>query len=409
VRGRGLIFSAAFVGALVVAALAASVMALVGASFGECVQRGGGGLLRGGGGGGGGLGVPATRAALREIPPARLRIYREAGARFDVEWPFLASIGYQECGVGACAHIYPSGCGGPMQIAIRRESACSPGPGPTIWERYAVDADGGGADPFDAADAIFTAARMLRPVFGLTGGSYADYREAACNYYGACADSLVAYSAEVMVRAVRYGFRGAGAPESEPAGESPASSCAAAGGEGGAASASRIVRIARSQLGRAESPPGSNCNPYGPCEEWCALFASWVWERAGVPLPGGTTPYAYTGTLYKWAAAQDRGGLGGSSALLESTSTSAHVLPPGAKPAPGDAIFFGSGPGWGESDHVGIVERVFPNGEITTIDGNYGDRVARVGPFLPAAAAAAGEPAPVYGYAVPPSGLAGAK
>jgi hypothetical protein len=164
------------------------------------------------GGGGPAIAAPATKVAVREIPRKRLRIYQQAGQRFDVDWAFLASIGYQECGHSACAHVYPSGCGGPMQIAIVRESACNPGPGPTIWERYKVDADGGGADPFDPADAIFTAARMLRPVFGLAGGSYAAYRQVACNYYGSCADGAADYADEVMARAVSYGFHGQGAP-----------------------------------------------------------------------------------------------------------------------------------------------------------------------------------------------------
>jgi hypothetical protein len=53
------------------------------------------------------------------------------------------------------------------------------------------------------------------------------------------------------------------------------------------------------------------------------------------------------------------------------------------------------------SEHVGIVESVL-GGEITTIDGNYADRVARVGPFPPALAVLDGEPAPIYAYAEPP-------
>ena len=143
--------------AVVVVAIAGTIMAILGGDL-ACI-----------GGSGSALASPPTRAAVKGIPAERLRLYQQAGERFDVEWTFLASIGYQECGHGACAHVYPSGCGGPMQIAIVRESACSPGSGPTIWERYRVDADGGGPDPFDPADAIFTAARMLRPVFGLAG------------------------------------------------------------------------------------------------------------------------------------------------------------------------------------------------------------------------------------------------
>ncbi|MGV1047849.1 MAG: CHAP domain-containing protein [Solirubrobacterales bacterium] len=397
-RSAGLwVLAGALAAGLCAVAVAATLMAILGANV-ACL---------GGGGGGSVAGSPPTVAAVKAIPAERLRIYREAGQRYDVDWAFLASIGYQECGHGACAHVYPSGCGGPMQIAIERESACSPGPGPTIWERYKVDADGGGADPFDPADAVFTAARMLRPVFGLAGDSYAAYRQVACNYYGACADSLVSYADEVMSRAAEYGFHGKGSPAAPPAGTEPApaggSACVASTG---GTSGGEIVRIAESQLGRAEGPLGSNCNPYGPCEQWCALFVAWVWERAGVPMRGGTAPYAYSGSIYEWAKAHE-GGLfatpaPGDPPFSAPTANGARVLAPTATPAPGDAVLYGSGPQ--ASDHVGIVERVFPNGEITTIDGNYGDRVARVGPFPPAQATANGEPAPIFGYAHPPSG-----
>jgi hypothetical protein len=343
-----------------------------------------------------------SRAAVKAIPSDRLALYQQAGNHFDVNWAFLASIGTQECGTGRCAHIYPSGCGGPMQIAIERESACSPGSGPTIWERYRVDADGHGADPFDLADAIFTAARMLRPVFGLAGQTYADYREVACNYYGACSDSLVSYADEVMARAVEYGFREGTSSAGGITAISTSGTSSACGGSSSSASGNEIVRIAESQLGRSESPPGSNCNPYGPCVEWCSLFVAWVWKRAGVPLNGGTATYAYSGSIYEWAKAHE--------ALLPMTApgdppvsvigdNGARALSPTATPAPGDAVLYGSDAQ--HSDHIGIVERVFPNGEITTIDGNFGDRVSRAGPFRPSRAAAAGMPAPIFGYAHP--------
>jgi hypothetical protein len=361
--------------------------------------------------GGSALASPPTRAAVNEIPPKRLRIYQEAGKRFGVDWAFLASIGYQECGHRACAHVYPSGCGGPMQIAIVPESACSPGPGPTIWDRYKVDADGGGADPFDPADAVFTASRMMRPVFGLAGDSYAAYRQAACNYYGACADASANYADEVMQRAVEYGFRGKGspAPTSSVATGQEASGGSACGGSSGGASGSEIVRIAESQLGTIESPPGSNCNPYGPCEQWCSLFVAWVWKKAGVPLHGPTATYGYSGTIYEWAKAHEGGPFAvrapGDPPLSAPEANGARVLPPSATPAPGDAVLYGSGPQ--ASDHVGIVERVFPGGQITTIDGNFGDRVARSGPFLPSQALQRGMPAPIFGYAQPPAAEGG--
>jgi CHAP domain len=356
--------------------------------------------------GGSAFAASPTRAAVKEIPPKRLRIYQEAGKRFDVEWAFLASIGYQECGHRACAHIYPSGCGGPMQIAIVPESACSPGPGPTIWDRYKVDADGGGADPFDPADAVFTAARMMRSVFGLTGDSYAAYRQAACNYYGACSDGVADYADEVMARVVEYGFRGKGSPPpTSPIATSQEASWACGGSASTGASGSEIVRIAESQLGIVESPPGSNCNPYGPCEQWCSLFVAWVWKKAGVSLHGSTATYGYSGTIYEWARAHERGGVLGGTApgdppLSIAEANGARVLPPSATPAPGDAVLYGAGPT--ASDHIGIVERVFPGGQITTIDGNFGDRVARSGPFLPSEAVRYGMPAPIFGYAQPP-------
>ena len=366
-----------------VAAVAATtcfvVMALLGAQL-SCMS-----------GGGGGGGPAAGGTALRGIPAARLHIYQAAGNRFDISWPFLASIGTQECGSGDCASINPSGCAGPMEIAYVQGSACSPGSGPTIWERFRVDADGGGASIFDPADAVFTAARILRQALGAppAGGSYRAYYQAACGYYGACADATVAYAHEVMARAVEYGF--GGPTEQEVGGLEvgpPApvgSSCEGSPLTGEGASSSAIVRIAEGQLGKTESPLGSNCTKYGPCEEWCSLFVAWVWEHAGVPMAGGSAPYAYSGTIGEWVAAH-----GG------------RLLSPSATPAPGDAVLYGWGPK--ESEHVGIVERVLPGPQIVTIDGNFGDRVARVGPFPPSLAVLDGEPAPIYAYAQPPTG-----
>jgi hypothetical protein len=362
-------------GVALIAAIIGTVMALLGAEL-TCV-----------GGGGGTVGPAPSGAAVSEIPAARLRIYRAAGQRFDIDWAFLASIGTQECGTGSCPGVNPSGCAGPMEIAYVRESPCSPGRGPTIWERFRVDADGGGADIFDPADAIFTAAHLLRADLGAppTGGSYAAYREAACNYYGACADAAANYADEVMARARRYGFgregsaKGAAAETQAPAAQGSTCEGSAVAG----ASGSAIVRIARGQLGSGESPPGSNCTKYGPCEEWCSLFVAWVWEHAGIKMRGGTAPYAYSGSIYEWVKAH-----GG------------RILGPSVAPAPGDAVLFGWGPT--ASEHVAIVERVFAGGEIATIDGNFGDRVARVGPFPPSLAVVDGEPAPIYAYAQPP-------
>jgi hypothetical protein len=377
---RPVIWGGAVGGVLVLAAVLGTVLAITGGSL-SCLN-----------GSGGSSGPAPTKAATAAIPPERLVIYEQAGARFDIDWTFLASIGVQECSSGDCTGVNSSGCAGPMQIAYVPDSPCSPGSGPTLWDRYKVSASGGVPNVNDPADAIYTAARIFRQDLDAPpiGGSYHGYYEAACRYYGACADAASNYAVEVMARAVQFGFMAGDVPAGSTSGSSESSTgeCSGVAVSGGPVDGSTIVRIAGTQLGVSEHPPGSNCTKYGPCEEWCALFVAWVWEHAGVPMPGGTAPYAYSGTIYTWAA-----------------SDGGRDLPPTATPAPGDAVFYGSGVN--DSVHMGIVERVFPDGEIVTIEGNDDNQVLRNGPFLPSQAVAAGEPAPIYGYAQPPTASGG--
>jgi hypothetical protein len=180
------------------------------------------------GGGGGECPAPGptpTEQARNSIPASALSVYQQAGRRHDIDWAFLASIGAQECDHGRCAgarQVNPAGCGGPMQIAMRRRSPCSPGSGPTLWERYRQDGDGDRrTDPFNFADSVATAAVILRRAKGAPaiGGSTAAYRRAACAYYGACADAAVAYGDQVMARAVAYGFHGGQATPNHAAAE----------------------------------------------------------------------------------------------------------------------------------------------------------------------------------------------
>ncbi len=136
------------------------------------------------------------------------------------------------------------------------------------------------------------------------------------------------------------------------------------------ADGSSITAIAAGQVrGDPDLGQGSFCNPYGPCEAWCALFATWVWRSAGVPVPS----YPFTGSIYSWAA--------GHSGLL----------PPSALPAPGDAILYGTGPqSVASSVHTGIVAQVWPDGAVVTVEGDAGPApsgqlsVIVNGPFLPA-------------------------
>jgi hypothetical protein len=146
----------------------------------------------------------------------------------------------------------------------------------------------------------------------------------------------------------------------------------------------RIVSLAASQLGPSRDG-GNYCNPYGPCEQWCALFATWVWERAGVPIPR----YAFVGDVYHWARRHT------------------HVLLARTKPAPGDLVLYGTGPQSGAtSPHVGIVAQVWPDGEIDTVEGDAGPgpgdwtSVLVNGPYLPSQSYFANG-MPVYGFAVP--------
>ena len=131
--------------------------------------------------------------------------------------------------------------------------------------------------------------------------------------------------------------------------------------------ASAIVATAASQV-NADPYAGNFCNPYGPCEEWCSLFATWVWEQAGVPIPS----YDFTGDMYTWAA------------------NNTGVLPPWGAPSPGDAVLYGTGPWSTDSSlHVGLVMQVWPDGAVVTVEGDagpapVGDMAVIInGPYLP--------------------------
>ena len=146
------------------------------------------------------------------------------------------------------------------------------------------------------------------------------------------------------------------------------------------------VRVAASQIGPdGTSAQGAYCNPYGPCEPWCSLFATWAWNGVGVPVPR----YGFTGDVYRWSAAHGT------------------VLPPSAVPAPGDGVMFGTGPQSSTtSPHMGVVAQVWPDGAIDTIEGDAGPEPAGHyaviidGPFLPADAAAQ-VGMPIYAYVRP--------
>ena len=145
-----------------------------------------------------------------------------------------------------------------------------------------------------------------------------------------------------------------------------------------------IVAAAASQI-QPDPDSGYFCNPYGTCEPWCALFATWAWQQGGVPIPS----YPFVGSIYDWAAAH------------------AAVLPPGATAAAGDAILYGTGPtDVTTAPHVGIVAQVWPDGAVDTIEGDAGPGVGGHlavivnGPLLPTQATSFFD-YPVFAFAQP--------
>jgi hypothetical protein len=136
------------------------------------------------------------------------------------------------------------------------------------------------------------------------------------------------------------------------------------------ASSGTITQVAAGQVqGNPDLGQGAYCNPYGPCEAWCALFATWVWQQAGVMIPS----YPFTGSIYSWAASFSR------------------LVAPWAPAAPGDAVLYGTGPqSTASSVHTGIVVQVWPDGAIVSVEGDAGPAplgqlsVIVNGPFLPA-------------------------
>lgn len=126
----------------------------------------------------------------------------------------------------------------------------------------------------------------------------------------------------------------------------------------------RIVAIARSQVGYATNPANSYCNKFSAywnagspscpsgeaSEEWCADFAAWAWQRAGVALSYGYGPGELNGravSFYAWGVAHGTW----------------HSASSGYRPAPGDVAVYGLRLGtYSSAAHVAIVTGV-PRGQ----------------------------------------------
>jgi hypothetical protein len=129
-------------------------------------------------------GVPAFFIESFRIPPFLLPIYQAAGSAYGVPWQILAAINEVETDYGRDLSVSSAGAEGWMQFL------------PSSWQTYAVDANGDGfKDPYNPADAIFTAARYLR-----AAGAATNVRGAVFAY-----NHSAAYVESVMLRAKLLG------------------------------------------------------------------------------------------------------------------------------------------------------------------------------------------------------------
>jgi hypothetical protein len=167
---------------------------------------------------------------METIPARYLALYQQAGAAYRVPWTVLAAIGAIESDHGRSrAPGVQSGvnafgcCAGPMQFNVRN------GP-PSTWQSNRVDADhDGDMDPYDAADAIASAAHYLRALLEQSGHDLA----AAIRGY----NHSNAYVNDVLDRARAY------SSQPEIALTAPASSgCAAPTGTSGPANLRQAER-----------------------------------------------------------------------------------------------------------------------------------------------------------------------
>lgn len=123
----------------------------------------------------------------------------------------------------------------------------------------------------------------------------------------------------------------------------------------------QIVRIADGEFrkGIRETPPGSNnsreiaryraaLRPRPSGGAWCAYFASWVARQAGAPIGRHGSGIAGAAGVAAWARSTGRWR---------------------RAPRPGDLAVYGG--------HVGIVVAV-RGSAMTTIEGNWSDRVSRL-------------------------------
>jgi cell wall-associated NlpC family hydrolase len=131
-----------------------------------------------------------------------------------------------------------------------------------------------------------------------------------------------------------------------------------------------VVDVALSQVGVKEKTGHNDGVPFEryalPKEQplpWCARLCRWCFAQLGLALPGNPYEIASVAALQR--------------ALVDAGAW----LGPDARPRRGDLVLFNER-GMSDKDrfghHVGIVIGVDPDGRLHTVEGNWGDQVARV-------------------------------
>jgi hypothetical protein len=138
----------------------------------------------------------------------------------------------------------------------------------------------------------------------------------------------------------------------------------------------RIVAIAKSQVGYSTEPSGSYCNKFSAhwdagtagcpsgetAEQWCADFAAWAWQQAGVRFTYGYDPGQVNGaavSFYEWGVANGEW----------------HPATSGYVAAPGDVAVYGLTLGADPSAvHVAIVTDDAPGLRGPDVVNGDGDR-----------------------------------
>lgn len=127
------------------------------------------------------------------------------------------------------------------------------------------------------------------------------------------------------------------------------------------ATAGAIVNLANQQANNDYPEWGSNCNYYSPggpgavCAEWCAMFATYVWDMVGVPEVTSEVRTTYVARMLgvwgqRWGNWHTTG------------------------PRPGDWVVWGP-PANAIGGHNDIVVAVNSNGTLDVVGGNVNDKV----------------------------------